>query len=209
MGKSAACPARVMPGARPGERGTRMFGRPRAFVRVGKVWTTLLLALGFLAAPAVPAAALAVPAAYPPAAVGLQVSASEVCPGSQITVTGEGFAPGQGVTVTAMSSRVVIGTAVPNRAGEFSQVVTIPSRVPLGSHQIAATGLSAANPGQPLALSAQLTLACPTAITAPSTRVLPVTGFAARAWLAASLAFILIGAALVLRAHKRRHHRAA
>ena len=97
---------------------------------------------------------------------------------------------------------------MPNRAGDFSEAVTIPSAVPLGSHQIVASGRSLANPGQLLTLSAQLTLACPTAVTAPANRGLPVTGFAARAWLAASLAFILVGAALVLRAHKRRHHRA-
>jgi hypothetical protein len=122
-------------------------------------------------------------------------------------VTGQGFAPGQDVTLTLMSDPVVLGTAVPNSAGDFSQVVTIPAGTPLGSHQLVATGRSLANPTQPLTLSALITVVCPAAPVAPS-HVLPFTGLASRTWLAASLAFILAGAALVLRAHKRRQHRA-
>jgi hypothetical protein len=139
--------------------------------------------------------------------VGLQLSASDVCLPAPITVTGQGFAPGQTVTLTLMSTPVVLGTAVPNSAGDFSQVVTIPAGTPLGSHQIVATGPSLANPAEPLTLSAQITLACPTVVSA-APQPLPFTGLATRAWLAASLAFILAGAALVLMAHKRRQRRA-
>jgi hypothetical protein len=178
------------------------------FLRVGQVGAALLLALGFLAGAAGPAGAVGVPAAYPPPAVGLQLSTSEVCPGAQITVTGDGLASGQGVTLMLMSTPVVLGTAVPNGSGAFSQVVRIPSGVALGVHQIVASGRSSANPARSMTLSAQLTLACPTAVTVSPNQVLPITGFATRAWLAASLAVILVGAALVLRAHKRRHHRA-
>jgi hypothetical protein len=209
MGKSAARHARVTHGAPQGLAAAHLIAGRRAFGRIGAVCAALLLALVLLGGAARPAGAVGVPAAYPPPAVGLQLSTSEVCPGSQMTVTGQGFAPGQVVTLTLMSTPVVLGTAGPNRAGDFSQVVTIPAGASLGSHQMVATGRSAANPGQPLTLSAQLTLACPTAVTTAPTHVLPVTGFATRAWLAASLAFILVGTALVLRAHKRRHHRAS
>jgi hypothetical protein len=211
MRRSAAGGWRVIPGAPQGRNGGGRVAGGSAPSGVRLAYAALLVALGFLlgaVGTAVPAGATEVPGAYPPPAVGLQLSTSQDCPPAQITVTGQGFASGQDVTLTLMSAPVPLGTAAANRAGDFSHLVTVPSGAPLGSHQVVATGRSFADPAQPLSLSAQLTLACAATVTVAPSHVLPFTGFATRAWLVASLAFILAGAALVLRAHKRRQHRA-
>jgi hypothetical protein len=95
-------------------------------------------------------------------------------------------------------------------AGSFSLVVTIPANTAPGQYEKVASGPSGANPAETLTLTDQLTVeSCPApAAPAPHTS-LPFTGFGARGWLAASLAFILAGSALVLEARKRRHRRAA
>jgi LPXTG-motif cell wall-anchored protein len=109
---------------------------------------------------------------------------------------------------------VLLGTATTNSAGDFSLVVTIPADTAPGQYKKVATGPSAADPPT-VTLSDNLTvLNCPPAAAEPPLAQaepptsLPKTGFDTRIWLVASLAFILIGSALVLGARKRRHRRA-
>jgi hypothetical protein len=125
-------------------------------------------------------------------------------------VTGQGWAPGHAVTLTLTPGAVPLGTTVANSAGSFSLVVTIPANTEPGQYQKVASGPSGANPAQTLTLTDQLTVeSCPAPAPPVSHPSLPFTGFGARGWLAASLAFILAGSALVLEARKRRHRRAS
>jgi hypothetical protein len=124
-----------------------------------------------------------------------------------VTVTGQGWAPGHEVTLTLMPGAVPLGTTMTNSAGGFSLVVTIPANTAPGQYEKVASGPSGANPAQALTLTDHLTVeSCPAPV--PS-HPLPFTGFGARGWLAASLAFILAGSALVLQARKRRHRHAS
>jgi hypothetical protein len=109
-----------------------------------------------------------------------------------------------------MPGAVPLATTVTDSAGSFSIVVTIPANTAPGQYEKVASGPSGANPAETLTLTDQLTVeSCPAPAPAVSHPSLPFTGFGARGWLAASLAFILAGSALVLEARKRRHRRAA
>jgi hypothetical protein len=124
-------------------------------------------------------------------------------------VTGQGWAPGHEVTLTLTPGAVPLGTTVTTSAGGFSLVVTIPANTAPGQYEKVASGPSGANPAETLTLTDQLTVeSCP-APAPPVHTSLPFTGFGARGWLAASLAFILAGSALVLETRKRRHRRAS
>lgn len=174
-------------------------------VLAAMLFTVLLLMVG-----ADPARASSLPEAYPPSAVGLQLSTNVICPGSSFTVTGQGFAPTSHVTITLMSTPVLLATATTNSSGSFSQLVTIPVGTPLGPHEIVASGPSFANPAQTLTLSAAINFQCPAAPAAIAPKPgLAFTGSDTRIWLAASLAFVLVGSALVLGARKRRHRHAS
>jgi hypothetical protein len=169
----------------------------------------LLVVASFLVAGTESAFATGLTSAYPPPAVGLEESTSAVCPGSSLTVTGQGWEPGHEVTLTLMPGAVPLGTIVTDSAGSFSLVVTIPSNTSPGQYEKVASGPSGANPAQTLTLTGQLTVeSCPAPVPQVS-HPLPFTGFGARAWLVASLAFILAGSALVFQTRKRRHRHAA
>ncbi len=183
-------------------------------MRLRMAFTAALFAAGLLVFAAVPAGA-SPPVQYPIIPTGIQISSGVVNPGNSFTVTGEGFAPGGTVRVTL---NPVLATAVAESAGNFSTVVTIPVGTPLGPHLIVASGPSLENPAQSLTVSAPILLASAAvppvvpvaAVAAPAdapSAPLAFTGFAARSWLVASLAFVLVSTALVLGARKRRQRR--
>ncbi|WP_022891046.1 family 78 glycoside hydrolase catalytic domain [Agromyces subbeticus] len=72
--------------------------------------------------------------------VGGSLSQAAAKPGDTITVTGEGFAPGETVTIELRSEPVRLGQAVADDAGAFSTSVTIPSDTATGEHHIVLTG---------------------------------------------------------------------
>ncbi|WP_240037276.1 GH92 family glycosyl hydrolase [Orlajensenia leifsoniae] len=60
-------------------------------------------------------------------------------PGDKVTVTGEGFAPGEKITVEVHSDPVVVGTAEATARGAFSVTFEVPE-VPVGDHEVVVTG---------------------------------------------------------------------
>jgi 5-hydroxyisourate hydrolase-like protein (transthyretin family) len=70
-------------------------------------------------------------------------------PGTQVTVNGFGFAPGQTITVSLQGQKV--GTAATDAAGRFSLKVTIPSNTASGTYTLSA--VSAAGRGANLTLT--------------------------------------------------------
>ncbi|WP_022891305.1 GH92 family glycosyl hydrolase [Agromyces subbeticus] len=66
-------------------------------------------------------------------------------PGDLVTVTGEGFAPGEKITVEVHSDPVVVGTATATARGAFSLTFTLPD-VPVGAHRVVVTGETSAVP---------------------------------------------------------------
>jgi hypothetical protein len=104
-----------------------------ALVTFGAVLAAFVL--GSPAANAGPAAAPSSSGSYPPGggpSVGLNKSSARA--GTDVTVTGQGFAPGT-VTLTLHTSTVPLGTATANGNGSFSQSVTLPGNE-TGDHQI-------------------------------------------------------------------------
>jgi len=69
---------------------------------------------------------------------------SEVRAGQQITVLGKGFLPYSSVTMIIYSSPVVLGTAVTDASGGFTKLVTIPTDLEVGSHNLVASGVDQA-----------------------------------------------------------------
>ncbi len=84
--------------------------------------------------------------------------------GSQLTVSGSGFAPGATVTITLHSDLVVLGTTTADVHGEYSLTVIVPAGTEPGSHQIVATGIGPSG-GQTFSLTS-LTIAASVAPTA-------------------------------------------
>ena len=69
---------------------------------------------------------------------------SEVCPGQQITVVGRGFLPYSSATVIIYSSPVLLGTAVTDAHGAFTEKVTVPTDLEAGAHNLVASGVDLA-----------------------------------------------------------------
>jgi hypothetical protein len=78
--------------------------------------------------------------AYGPNAPFITVSISVVPPGGSLTVNGQGFQPGEGITLQLFSTPVTLGTTTADPTGAFSTSVTIPASTPVGNHTIVATG---------------------------------------------------------------------
>ncbi|WP_397313100.1 carbohydrate-binding protein [Parafrankia sp. CH37] len=68
------------------------------------------------------------------------VSPSSAPVGSQITVTGKGFAPGETVDVALTATPGSLDTAVANSTGGLSTTVTVPAGAVLGADEIVLTG---------------------------------------------------------------------
>ena len=60
-------------------------------------------------------------------------------PGDLVTVTGEGFAPGEKITVEVHSDPVVVGTAAATTRGAFTVTFEVPE-VPVGDHAWSSRG---------------------------------------------------------------------
>jgi hypothetical protein len=113
-----------------------------------------LIALGGLAAWASPATVLA--QQYPPSSQQMTTSTSDASPGEVITVSGDGFAPGAGITITFESAPVTIGNAQADSSGRFTAQVRIPDDAEPGTHTIRATGTGA--DGGTRTITAQVTV---------------------------------------------------
>jgi hypothetical protein len=70
----------------------------------------------------------------------IEASNSAPQPGEALTVTGEGFGPGEPVLLELRSDPVVLGTVTADETGSFAYDVTIPADTPVGVHTIIAIG---------------------------------------------------------------------
>ncbi len=92
-------------------------------------------------APVVPATA---PTSAPTTLTTTDGVLTQVRPGQQVTVLGEGFLPYSSVTIIVYSSPIVLGTAVADGAGAFVKTVTVPADLEVGSHNLVASGVDLA-----------------------------------------------------------------
>ena len=104
--------------------------------------------VGATVAAALAAVTLALPVAalaqgYPPSAGTLGVSNTAPAPGELITVSGDGYAAGTGITITFESDPVTIGNVNADASGAFTAQVRIPADATPGNHTIKATGMGA------------------------------------------------------------------
>jgi hypothetical protein len=130
------------------------------------------------------------------AVVGGSISQADVKPGDTITVTGEGFAPGESVTIDLRSQSVRLGEAVADDTGAFSTSVTIPRDTATGEHHVVLTG---ENPESTISFTITVD---------PDTVILPggiaTTGAVVAPVLTLGLLLVAAGAALFI--WRRRRH---
>jgi len=107
-------------------------------------------------------------------------------PGSTITVTGDGFEPGERVEVWLLSDPTQIGSATADDTGSFSVDAVIPTDTSLGEHRIQVRGTTTANLSSPINIEAVLS--------STGTDALPLAG----------LALVLLAAGFALVAGQRR-----
>ena len=67
-------------------------------------------------------------------------------PGDLVTLTGEGFAPGEDATVEIRSDSITVGTATADRLGALQFTFAIPDGLSVGEHRIVVTGETSAVP---------------------------------------------------------------
>lgn len=70
----------------------------------------------------------------------IKLSANKVEAGGSVTVDGGGFDGGATVRIDIESDPVFLANATAKADGTFSATVTIPADIPLGAHEIVATG---------------------------------------------------------------------
>ncbi|MFB6612034.1 GH92 family glycosyl hydrolase [Agromyces sp. NPDC056379] len=69
-------------------------------------------------------------------------------PGDMVTLTGEGFAPGETVTVEIHSDPITVGTVEVDRLGALQFEFAVPDGLPVGEHRIVVTGETSAVPAE-------------------------------------------------------------
>lgn len=92
----------------------------------------------------------------------LSLAASTVTAGDTLDVTGDGFEPGEDVTLVLHSAPVHLATARADRTGAVSATVTIPADTVAGSHTLRAAGSRSG-----VLASAELTVVAPAEGTGP------------------------------------------
>ena len=151
--------------------------------------------------PTQPGAPTGRPPQYPPGRCNLQLSKGSVERGESLTASGSGFVPGSQVSLRLASGRF-LGFATADANGAFTASITVPADADLGRTQVLASDGVAT-------LSASLEIVDrATAATrpAPSSRagVLSRTGFDTLAITAVGGSLIVLGAASILAARRRR-----
>ncbi|HET8780733.1 MAG TPA: hypothetical protein VFM66_11715, partial [Agromyces sp.] len=129
--------------------------------------------------------------------VGGSLSQADVKPGDAVTVAGEGFAPGETVTIELRSQAVRLGEAVADDTGAFSAAVTIPSDTAKGEHHVVLTGES---PESTISLAITVD---------PDTVILPggiaTTGAVVAPVLTVGVLLVAVGVALFIWRRRRPH----
>jgi hypothetical protein len=134
---------------------------------------------------------------YPPGQCKATVDHSTVQQGGEVTVTGDGFNPGENVDFTLHSSPIHLATVPAAATTVASATLTIPASTPAGTHTIVIDGLSS---GNELSVSINVTVAG----RSTSASGLPFTGAAAAIPLTGAGAAMVIAGGLTLMAVRRR-----
>jgi hypothetical protein len=118
-------------------------------------------------------------------------SATDLSPGSLVTLSGSGFRPNSMITITFHSNPIFIGAVLANQSGGFTATVTVPAKAPAGTHHFEASGTSSG--GSVIQLVAAVTvLSLGHGSRTPLTETITLVGAAllipAVAWLLMSLA---------------------
>lgn len=131
-----------------------------------------------------------------PGPATVQASAPSVEAGGVVTLTASGFGPGEAVDIAIGSTRVSLGSAVADAAGDVVATVTIPADLEPGVHRIDLVGRST---GRTASVEVEV-LARPLA---PGARELPATGSPLAPLAALGSALVALGSGLA-RAGARR-----
>lgn len=169
-------------------------------MRKALVFITVVLAACSLAA-------AAGAADYPVNGGGLGVSqngspTTTVAPGSTVTLSGSGFAPGASIQITIASTPRLLATVTADGSGSFTATVTIPSGLEPGTHTLSATGASAS--GGTVVLTQQITLGSSTSGSNGSSGAMAFTGGNAAALAGVAVVVFGVGFLFVMVTRRRR-----
>jgi LPXTG-motif cell wall-anchored protein len=103
----------------------------------------LVLAVAIVGLAAAPALADDEPQYPPQDDLKISVSATALCPGDSVTISGEGFAPGSSVVVELAANETTLGSATADGAGAFSLETTIPDTQAAGDYTVTVSGSAA------------------------------------------------------------------
>jgi hypothetical protein len=123
-------------------------------------------------------------------------------PGQTVNISGSGFADNSTVTLTLQSNPIFLATVETNSSGSFSTSVTIPVGVPLGNHDIVATGVDAH--GVALVQKTLVNVENATTAASPTSTPLASTGLRTQLLLAGALVALLVGGAAVRGGRRRK-----
>jgi LPXTG-motif cell wall-anchored protein len=127
----------------------------------------------------------------------VQVNPQQGTAGQDVVLSGNGFAPNDGLTATFNSTPVVVATFRANAAGAFSVTVRVPAAATPGPHTFVVTGTSGRSASAPFTV---VTTTGPGSPSAPLAR----TGSSLHDPLALAALLLLLGNAAVLIARRRR-----
>lgn len=129
----------------------------------------------------------------------------EVQPGTEITLSGSGFAPGAQIDIVIESDPIHLGTASADATGFFEATVTIPTTgLSVGDHTLKATGPDATGGLRVLSIPVEVVGSAGAAAPGPRPTGpgLPVTGSVVLPLAALGVAAVVGGALLIQRTRR-------
>jgi hypothetical protein len=143
--------------------------------------------------------------AYGPNAPTVTSSTTTVCAGCPITLSGNGFQPGETITIQLFSTPVTIGSTTADPSGAFTTTVTIPANTTPGNHTIVATGLTSGTTASfAIVVTGASTAGVSTTAGTPSSGSLAFTGADIAAMAGVGAIALALGGMLVFAGRRRR-----
>jgi hypothetical protein len=106
-------------------------------------------------------------------AVAATISTTSAQPGQEVTISANGFEPGEAVDVTLFSDPVLLGTPVADAAGRITFAFKVPPDTTPGEHRVDLRGRAS---GKSISLSLQVTPSTTTTTTTTTTPTTTVPG---------------------------------